>query len=126
VNRHYLRTAAPQRIAALSLPYFRDAGFASDPDAAGLAYLERLMPMATGSVDRLGKFARLLCQNFPQLQAEGHPKWREVQLALPDLPRGWAYYAPMQRELKACIAEVKSKPPAPVCTQQAKILGLCK
>jgi len=32
----------------------------------------------------------------------------------------------MQRELKSCIAEMQSKPPAPVCTQQAKILGLCK
>ena len=60
------------------------------------------------------------------VQKEAENGRREVQLALPDLPRGWAYYPPMQRELKACIAEMQSKPPAPVCTQQAKILGLCK
>jgi len=79
-----------------------------------------------GSVERLGKFARSLCQNFPKLQAEGHPKWREVQMAVPDLPRGWLYYPPMQRELKACIANMRDKPPVAVCTQEAKILGLCK
>jgi glutamyl-tRNA synthetase/nondiscriminating glutamyl-tRNA synthetase len=53
VNRHYLREALPARIAALALPYFRAAGFASEPDANGLAYLESLMPMVTASVDRL-------------------------------------------------------------------------
>jgi glutamyl-tRNA synthetase/nondiscriminating glutamyl-tRNA synthetase len=53
VNRHYLRDASPARVAALALPYFRSAGFVSEPDAEGLAYLESLMPMATGSVDRL-------------------------------------------------------------------------
>ena len=75
---------------------------------------------------RLRKFARSFCQNFPKLQAEGHPKWREVQMALPELPRGWLYYPPMQRELKACIAEMQSRPPSRPCTQEAKILGLCK
>ncbi len=53
VNRHYLRVADPGRIARLSLPYFRRAGFANEADAQGLAYLESVMPMATGSVDRL-------------------------------------------------------------------------
>jgi nondiscriminating glutamyl-tRNA synthetase len=53
VNRHYLRLAAPARTAQLSLPYFRQAGFVSEADAEGLAYLESVMPMATGSVDRL-------------------------------------------------------------------------
>ncbi len=53
VNRHYLRVAPPARVADLSVPYFRQAGFVSEPDPAGLAYLESVMPMATGSVDRL-------------------------------------------------------------------------
>jgi len=52
-NRHYLRLADPTRIVHLSLPYFRQAGFAHEPDSQGRAYLESLMPMATGSVDRL-------------------------------------------------------------------------
>jgi glutamyl-tRNA synthetase len=53
VNRHYLRIADPARIAQLSLPLFRQVGFAHEPDALGLAYLESVMPMATASVDRL-------------------------------------------------------------------------
>ncbi len=53
VNRHYLRTAEPARIASLALPYFQHVGFAVEPDAQGLAYLESVVPMATGSVDRL-------------------------------------------------------------------------
>jgi hypothetical protein len=117
------KTYFPATIRASSYPNLLPADI---PGAAVKAFLVTYDYKLAGSVERLGKFARSLCQNFSQLQAEGHPKWREVQLALPDLPQGWAYYSPMQRALKACIAEVQSKPPAPVCTQQAKILGLCK
>jgi glutamyl-tRNA synthetase/nondiscriminating glutamyl-tRNA synthetase len=53
VNRHYLRLADPARIVRLSLPYFQQSGFAHEPDAQGWTYLESLMPMAMGSVDRL-------------------------------------------------------------------------
>jgi len=117
------KTYFPVTIRASSYPNLLPADI---PGAAVKAFLVTYDYKLAGSAERLGKFARSLCQNFPQLQAEGHPKWREVQLALPDLPRGWAYYPPMQRELKACIAAVQSRPPPPVCTQQAKILGLCK
>ena len=117
------KTYFPATIKASSYPNLLPADI---PGAAVKAFLVTYDYKLAGSVERLGKFARSLCQNFPQLQAEGHPKWREVQLAVPDLPRGWTYYPPMQRELKACITEMQSKPPAPVCTQQAKILGLCK
>ena len=78
--------------------------------------------------DYLRRFARSLCQNFPVLQEKGHPKWREVELALPDLGRGWLYYPAAASELRACVA-AKAKPKAPpprVCTQQEQILGLCK
>jgi TRAP transporter TAXI family solute receptor len=117
------KTYFPATIRASSYPNLLPADI---PGAAVKAFLVTYDYKLAGSVERLGKFARSMCQNFAQLQAEGHPKWREVQLAVPDLPRGWAYYPPMQRELKACIAEKQSKPAPPVCTQQAKILGLCK
>jgi uncharacterized protein len=80
----------------------------------------------------LRNMARSLCQNFGVLQEKGHPKWREVELALPDLGRGWFYYAPTTRELRACIAakpklEARAKAqPGKVCSQQEQILGLCK
>jgi len=78
--------------------------------------------------DNLARFARSLCQNFSALQENGHPKWREVQLALPELGRGWAYYPPTAAELRSCIA-AKTKPKSPppkACSQQERILGLCE
>jgi glutamyl-tRNA synthetase/nondiscriminating glutamyl-tRNA synthetase len=53
VNRHYLRESPPSRLAALAVPYLRDAGWVSAPSPAARAYLERVLPLATGSVDRL-------------------------------------------------------------------------
>jgi len=56
-----------------------------------------------------------------------------VQLALPELGRGWVYYPPMARQLRACLAnsqqaqkaaQAKAKP-ARTCTQQERLLGLC-
>jgi uncharacterized protein len=79
----------------------------------------------------LRNMARSLCQNFGVLQEKGHPKWREVELALPDLGRGWFYYAPTAREIRACIAakpklEARAKSqPVKVCSQQERLLGLC-
>jgi nondiscriminating glutamyl-tRNA synthetase len=53
VNRHYLRQAGRGRVVALALPWFEQSGFAREPDESGRAYLEEIVPMATGSVDRL-------------------------------------------------------------------------
>jgi TRAP transporter TAXI family solute receptor len=77
--------------------------------------------------DVLTRFARSLCQHFTTLQDKGHPKWREVALALPDLGRGWFYYSPTTKELRACIAEQIAirAPPARQCSQHERILGLC-
>lgn len=79
----------------------------------------------------LRNMTRSLCQNFSTLQEKGHPKWREVQMALPDLGRGWFYYPPTTREIRSCIAgktqqalPVKMKP-SKNCSQQEQVLGLC-
>jgi nondiscriminating glutamyl-tRNA synthetase len=53
VNRHYLKTAAPARIAELSIPFFRNAGFDMAPHAQGLEFLAMVLPVASASVDRL-------------------------------------------------------------------------
>ena len=80
----------------------------------------------------LRALARSLCQNFPALQEKGHPKWREVELALPALGRGWFYYGPTAREIRACVAgapkpQTSAKSQAPSqCAQRERILGLCK
>ena len=127
-----LKTYFPATIKAASYPNLLTGDI---PGAAVKAFLVTYDYTMGGSVSRLRGFARSLCQNFPKLQAEGHPKWKEVQLALPELPRGWLYYPPMERELKSCIAggaqpaaagAARASAPTLACTQQAKVLGLCK
>jgi len=78
------------------------------------------------TVGHLIRFARSLCQNFPILQAQGHPKWREVNLSLPALGPGWIYYPPTTREIRACIAKTKALVrPARKCSAEERILGFC-
>jgi TRAP transporter TAXI family solute receptor len=101
------------------------------PGLAVQAYLVTYDYNREGTIGTLRRFARSLCQNFPTLQAKGHPKWREVQLALPELKAGWSYYPPMQRELASCLARAPASPataPRPLgkpCSQQERVLGLC-
>lgn len=53
VNRHYLKTADPIRLAGLVATHFRQAGLAFTPSADALAFLASAMPMVSESVDRL-------------------------------------------------------------------------
>lgn len=53
VNRHYLKSASPDRIARLSVKFMRESGMPLAPDAEGIAFLTSVMPIVTGSVDRL-------------------------------------------------------------------------
>jgi TRAP transporter TAXI family solute receptor len=78
-----------------------------------------------GTVGNLTRFARSLCQNFSTLQAQGHPKWREVSLSLPALGPGWTYYSPTTREIRACLARTKPKAPPRKCSAEERILGFC-
>ena len=80
------------------------------------------------TVNNLAQFARSLCKNFSTLQAQGHPKWREVNLSLPPLGPGWIYYAPTTKELRACGAKTKVRAPAKTgksCSAEERILGFC-
>lgn len=91
------------------------------------AYLVTYDFQTKETVANLARFGRSLCENFSKLQAEGHPKWREVQLGGHDLAPGWTYYRPTTREIRACI--IKSKARATqlkLCTPEERILGLCK
>jgi TRAP transporter TAXI family solute receptor len=101
------------------------------PGVAVKAYLATYDYKINYNVDQMARFARSLCQNFNALQSAGHPKWREVQLSLPELGANWKYYAPTERELRRCIANRASGsyPQAPLrraCSQQERILGLCQ
>jgi hypothetical protein len=98
-------------------------------DIAGIAvkaYLVTYDYNLSGTQGNLARFARSLCQNFEVLQSQGHPKWKEVELAMPDLGRGWAYYPPIAQELKRCIAPQAKAARAKACPTEQKILGLCE
>ncbi|HVE50254.1 MAG TPA: TAXI family TRAP transporter solute-binding subunit [Casimicrobiaceae bacterium] len=55
--------------------------------------------------EAITRFAGALCRNLDRLQRHGHPKWREVDVRLPDLGPGWTYDAATSRALSACIAD---------------------
>jgi TRAP transporter TAXI family solute receptor len=76
---------------------------------------------------RLGAFARALCENLARLQAQGHPKWREIDLRLPELVQGWSYSPLTERSLRASGTDSTAKGgPVRTCSQNERILGLCK
>jgi glutamyl-tRNA synthetase/nondiscriminating glutamyl-tRNA synthetase len=53
MNRHYMKVATPARMAAESARYFQARGFLRRKTDIALAYVESVLPMAVGSVDRL-------------------------------------------------------------------------
>lgn len=128
-SEEVLKTYFPASVRASNYPNLLTADI---PGLAVKAFLVTYDFKLKDTENHLRSMARSLCQNFSTLQEKGHPKWREVELALPDLGRGWFYYAPTARELRSCISaesklttRVKSRPEK-VCSQQEQILGLCK
>jgi glutamyl-tRNA synthetase/nondiscriminating glutamyl-tRNA synthetase len=80
VDRHYLRIADPARIVGLTLEYFSREGLATDPSQEGLDYLAAVVPMASGSVDRLDEVPSRLrfLFSFDPATALGDPDVLEV------------------------------------------------
>ena len=119
-----LKTYFPAVVRATSYPNL----LAEDVPAVAVKAFLVTYDYALGStVSHMRKLARSLCQNFPTLQASGHPKWREVDLTLPPLGRGWRYYPPMESEIRKCFVEQqRAAVPAKTCTQEERILGFCK
>jgi len=64
VNRHYLKSASPERLAALMAGYLKEAGWVAEPDAQALGYLASLTPIVSTSVDRLEQCADRLAFLF--------------------------------------------------------------
>ncbi|QQC67449.1 TAXI family TRAP transporter solute-binding subunit [Paraburkholderia ginsengisoli] len=88
------------------------------------------------TVGNLNRFADSLCANFDTLQEHGHPKWKQVKLELPTLVRGWKYYGPVEKHLRACLtnrtaamnatATQAAQKPRATCSDQERLLLLCK
>lgn len=68
------------------------------------AYLVTYDFSAKDTAAALARLAYALCVKLPTLQALGHPKWQEVTMSLPALGAGLSYYAPTEKEIRACTA----------------------
>lgn len=99
-----------------------------DEDMPGLSLKSYLVAYGIhdGETDtQLARLMRAWCQNLPRMSAEGHPKWREVEIVRPDGIPGWNHARSAARELAACPTGNAAALPAP-CTQQQRVLGLCE
>ncbi len=64
MNRHYMKEAAPSRLANDALPYFVRAGQVTTESDASRAFVESLLPMTVGSVDRVEEMPERLAFLF--------------------------------------------------------------
>jgi glutamyl-tRNA synthetase/nondiscriminating glutamyl-tRNA synthetase len=65
VNRHYLKTVSPARLADEALPFLRDTGIATgELSGAARTWLEAIVPGAAASVDRLNQLPERLRSIF--------------------------------------------------------------
>jgi TRAP transporter TAXI family solute receptor len=120
-----LTTYAPATVRASSYPNLLTQDFTTISVGAFLVTYDYNL---RDTVAYMARFGRSLCQNFATLQAQGHPKWREVNLSLPELGPGWVSYPVTTREIRACVAaksKVQAKP-IKKCSAEENILGLCK
>jgi uncharacterized protein len=135
-SREALTVYAPATMRASSYPNLLTQDFTTISVGAFLVTYDF---NTSGTVGYMSRFGRALCENFGRLQTEGHPKWREVNLALPKLNEGWSYYGVTSKAINNCLAG-KSPPnrsskkgvaPVPAassraCTREDRLLGLCK
>jgi nondiscriminating glutamyl-tRNA synthetase len=57
VNRHYLKSLAPDRGARLAVPYLQSAGWLTEPTDADVEFLRLIVPPVAASIDRLDQIA---------------------------------------------------------------------
>ncbi len=99
MNRHYMKAAAPARLAAESLRYFTARGFVTRRTDEAMEFVALILPMAVGSVDRLEEIpdrlrflfdfdvaAALATHEAAEVMAA--PGARDVVVALADELRG--------------------------------------
>jgi nondiscriminating glutamyl-tRNA synthetase len=95
MNRHYMKAAAPARLAAESLRYFMARGYVTRRTDEAMEFVTAVLPMAVGSVDRLEEIADRLKFLF-----DFDPM---ASLARPDVAE--VIHAAGAREVIAALAE---------------------
>lgn len=113
MNRHYLKESAPARVTAMAMPAFLREGYIVRETEAARLYLESLLPMALGSVDRVEEVAERVAFVFawsPDRAAAmvaAEPGGASVVTALSDEIKT---QGPLTREtFRAAAARVKDK-----------------
>ena len=126
MSRDALKTYFAATIRASSYPNLLTEDI---PGVAVKAFLVTYDYNLQQTVQYLTRFAKSLCQNFPTLQEKGHPKWKDVELSLPELGEGWSYYPPTAKQIRACggssMATGKQPKFRGTCSQVESVLGLC-
>jgi nondiscriminating glutamyl-tRNA synthetase len=100
MNRHYMKAAAAGRLAAESARFFIARGFVQRPTDAALAYIESLLPMAVGSVDRLEEIPDRLAFLFAY----------DAEASLSRDPVAAVLHEPGAREVIAALADAINGP----------------
>ena len=126
ISRDVLKTYFAATIRASSYPNLLTEDL---PGVAVKAFLVTYDYNLQQTVQYLTRFAKSLCQNFPTLQEKGHPKWKDVELSLPELGEGWSYYPPTAKQIRACGGSSMALGKQPkfrgTCSQVESVLGLC-
>jgi glutamyl-tRNA synthetase/nondiscriminating glutamyl-tRNA synthetase len=89
INRHYMKEAAPARLAREALPYFARAGYVTHGTDGSLGYVESLLPMTVGSVDRVAEIPERVAFIFEWKVARA----AELVRREPDGPRAVAAFS---------------------------------
>ena len=89
MNRHYMKEAPAARIAGAALPSFQRVGRVTRDTTAARDYIETLLPMAVGSVDRIDEIAERVAFVFDWTAARA----AELVRAEPDGGRVVAAFA---------------------------------
>jgi len=100
MNRHYMKEAPPGRLAAESVRFFLARGFIQRATPQALAYIESLLPMAAGSVDRLEEIPDRLAFLFAYDAA--------AAMARPDVAN--VLHEPGAREVIAALSDAIEGP----------------
>jgi len=70
------------------------------------------------------------CEKFGELQAKGHPKWKDLTWKpgspLPALHAGWQYSTRVKERLSRCEPQRMAPPPPSACRPQDRFAGLCR
>ena len=100
MNRYYMKIASPGRMAAESARYFQVRGFLRRKTDIAMAYVESILPMAVGSVDRLEEIPDRLAFLFAY----------DAQEALQRPGVAEVLHEPGAREVIAALAEAIEGP----------------